>query len=547
MKAHRILLASASLLTLAGHGALAADGTLSPVAAVPKTDGVAAPNVLATGLIEVPAAVGTMPIENASPAFPFYGFAGDGSMLPAPGAVQQKDMHVEATKTEPDKNTYLVLTDAAGPTAGYAYGSRFVFQGHELGPKDADGNMLGVLTRINLDADAAHRVTLMAEKDVAGKPLPTIDGSTWNPFAKRILLTAELGPKGGVWQATSDFPSKVEPLLGIFGQAGYEGIQTDPNGTIWLIEDSGGTKGKTNAHARQPNSFVFRFVPKDKADLTKGGKLQALQIVASNGQPITFHKDDVDGDIMSKGMKELHSYGVTLKTAWVVLHDTDTEGTEPFDANALAKEKQATPLKRPENGQFRPGTGFKEFVFDETGDTDTRTEAGSEYGGFSAVLKLVQADPAADEGTISLIYRGDAEHTGLDNIAFWSADKVVVVEDASDALHSQRKAFDSAYVLDLTADYSKAGVQPVRLFAIGRDPLATIDSAIGGSGAEGFQNDGDNEITGIHVSDGDATEAGLLGAKVPTPFRDGWRVFYTQQHGENTTWEVLSPAETATN
>ena len=276
-----------------------------------------------------------------------------------------------------------------------------------------------------------------------------------------------------MWQASLDFPSKVEPLLGIFGQAGYEGVQTDPDGTIWVIEDTGGTKGKTNAHARQPNSFVFRFVPKDKTDLTKGGKLQALQIVASNGQPITFHKDDVDGDIMSEGMKELHSYGVTLKTAWVVLHDTDTDGTEPFDANALAKEKQATPLKRRRTA-FRPGTGFKEFVFDETGDTDTRTEAGSEYGGFSAVLKLVQADPAADKGTISLIYRGDAEHTALDNIAFWSADKVVVVEDASDAVHSQRKAFNSAYVLDLTADYSKADVEPMRLFAIGRDPLATI-------------------------------------------------------------------------
>jgi hypothetical protein len=27
----------------------------------------------------------------------------------------------------------------------------------------------------------------------------------------------------------------------------------------------------------------------------------------------------------------------------------------------------------------------------------------------------------------------------------------------------------------------------------------------------------------------------LLGAKVPLPFRDGWRVFYTQQHGDNVT------------
>jgi hypothetical protein len=31
----------------------------------------------------------------------------------------------------------------------------------------------------------------------------------------------------------------------------------------------------------------------------------------------------------------------------------------------------------------------------------------------------------------------------------------------------------------------------------------------------------------------------LLGFKRPRPFVNGWRVFYTQQHGDNTTWEIL--------
>ena len=35
----------------------------------------------------------------------------------------------------------------------------------------------------------------------------------------------------------------------------------------------------------------------------------------------------------------------------------------------LAKAALGTPLKRPENGQFRPESGFREFFFDETGDT----------------------------------------------------------------------------------------------------------------------------------------------------------------------------------
>jgi hypothetical protein len=82
-------------------------------------------------------------------------------------------------------------------------------------------------------------------------------------------------------------------------------------------------------------------------------------------------------------------------------------------------------------------------------------------------------------------------------------------------------------------------VEPVRFLAEGRDGLATIDSALAALKDTGFQNDGDNEITGIHVSDGDPTPDGLLGAKIPTPFEKGWRVFYTQQHGENPTWEIL--------
>ena len=55
----------------------------------------------------------------------------------------------------------------------------------------------------------------------------------------------------------------------------------------------------------------------------------------------------------------------------------------------------------------------------------------------------------------------------------------------------------------------------------------------------GFINDGDNELTGIHVSDGDPDVNGILGAKVPRPFKDGWRVFYTQQHGDNVTYEIV--------
>jgi hypothetical protein len=56
--------------------------------------------------------------------------------------------------------------------------------------------------------------------------------------------------------------------------------------------------------------------------------------------------------------------------------------------------------------------------------------------------------------------------------------------------------------------------------------------------APDFPNEGDNEITGIHVSNGDPSIDGLLGRQTPHPFNDGWRVFWTQQHGDNVTFEI---------
>src|SRR5262249_49810827 len=126
----------------------------------------------------------------------------------------------------------------------------------------------------------------------------------------------------------------------------------------------------------------------------------------------------------------------------------------------------------------------------------------------------------------------------FDNCGFWDDDHIVFVEDAGDTLHMQRNALDSAWLFNLKANYA-SGAQPIRVLAEGRDASATLDSIL--SGSAGFVNEGDNEITGWHESDGDPTVRGLLGAKIPRPFQDGWRLFFTQQHGDNNTWEILSP------
>src|SRR5262249_39494984 len=97
-----------------------------------------------------------------------------------------------------------------------------------------------------------------------------------------------------------------------------------------------------------------------------------------------------------------------------------------------------------------------------------------------------------------------------------------------------RNALDSGFVLDVRTHYSNPANHPVRWIAEGRDPSATIDSAFGGFG----KNEGDNELTGVHVSDGDPGPNGILGARDPNLRNVKWRWIYTQQHGDTPTYEV---------
>ena len=141
----------------------------------------------------------------------------------------------------------------------------------------------------------------------------------------------------------------------------------------------------------------------------------------------------------------MHTNGTSFDTRWVTVN--------PADSTAGAKAAHATPFKRPENGVFRPGTGFKEFYFTETGDTNKDSDLPGAFGG---VFRLQQAGPSADRGRLSLVANGDVSHTGLDNIQFATKDQLLVVEDAGDTLHAQRNALDSGYVLTLNGDDRKA-------------------------------------------------------------------------------------------
>jgi hypothetical protein len=562
-------------IALAAGGALAAGivfaaaGSAAPGAPqltnVPtpntKSDGYAPASKLSPELRQVVVAQGSTRLENTSALTSYYGYDNDTlNSAGQPVMVPTATNPIEAHKTEPDKNTYLTFKSGlSGADPNYDYGTHFLFQGHEGGTQAQCTNPVGAvscagITRINLDADAAHRVTLLATQDASGNAISTIDGSTWDPWAHRLLFTTE-NTAAPTYAATPGYPSTVSDVSGALGRGGYEGIQDDSKGDLWIVEDIGGSSkppaGSDTCSssgtpfpactvAKRPNSFLYRYVPAHQGDLANG-KLQVLQVLDSSHQPITF---DSEAALNNPDQVALHTYGNTFHTQWVTIHDTAIDGSAPFNANTLAKTPLAThpgavgtPFKRPENGVFRPGSDFKQFFFDETGDTNATSPENDTAGGWGSVMNLSQSDPSASTGTLQLFYKPDGAHSSFDNVTFLSKNLVTFVQDMGDGLHSQLNALDSGYTLDVMRDYSDPANHPVRWLAEGRDASATLD---GSANPTGFgKNDGDNEITGVLVSDGDPGVGGILGDSVPDLSSGRWRWFYTQQHGDNPTYEVL--------
>ena len=444
----------------------------------------------------------------------------------------------DGSRTEPDENTYLILDhNPGGPTPDYDYGRHFLFQGHEM----PNGNTnRAYVTRINLDVAAPdHRITLLTPGDanfLTG--FNSIDGSTWDPFSHTLLFTQEDGAIGGVIEMGADFDPNtgggagLRTLYGSLGRGGYEGIHPDDRGNVLIIEDVGGSTVPAGTipgeFGRNPNSFVYRFVPTSPDDLTQG-KLQALQ-VSIDGNPVVFVPFSMEhptGDVLSNNQLLLHTVGASYPVQWVTVHDTAVDGTGAFDANALAKAAGATPFKRPENGQFQPNSHFQTFFFDVTGDTDNRAGVQpvlAARGAWGGIFR-VDLDASRDTGHISLVVLGDADHAAFDNITFAdSKDTVLVAEDRGDTLHDQLNKLDSIWAYQLKdSDPSKNVV--TRFLALGQDIVA------------GVPGQEDNEPTGLHMSEGDSSINGLIGTK--TFKTDRARLFFTQQHGENNLFEVF--------
>ena len=118
----------------------------------PKAAGMTQPNILSPELQEVIWAQGSYKLDGGTAQVPYYGYDGNGPFIPTSFTGTSGLTATEAQKTEPDKNTYLVLHGLHGADGNYDYGTHFLFQGHEA-------------------TAAGHR------------PAATSRGSTWTPTA----------------------------------------------------------------------------------------------------------------------------------------------------------------------------------------------------------------------------------------------------------------------------------------------------------------------------------------------------------------------------
>jgi hypothetical protein len=427
------------------------------------------------------------------------------------------------TLTEADENTYLVFDqNPGGPVPGYDYGRHFLFQGHE------NAGDLAYLTRINLDVTAkAHRITLLSPVGAGGLTgFNAIDGSVYLPLANKLLFTQEDG--GAVIEANASWPPNVHTLDGIFGNpAFFEGVHPDDQGNLIMAEDLGGTSVNVDPNdpnspkaARQPNSFVYRFIPADVTNIDAGGKLQALQVLI-DGVPVVFHADDPSGDVFSINQLRLHTPGTSYTAQWVTVHDTAVDGTAPFNPNTLSKAVGATPFKRPENLQFLPGSNFQTFFFCPTGDTNAlsgNVPALAQRGAWGSIFR-VDLNEDRNSGNISIFVLGTAQQSSFDNLSFADDHTLLAAEDRGDGLHSQLNRLDSIW--SYTTDGSEP---PLRFVALGRDIIS--------------ETRGDNEPTGVHVSNGSTAPTAIPGT---IDSLVGARGFFTQQHGKNTVYEIVKP------
>ena len=321
----------------------------------------------------------------------------------------------------------------------------------------------------------------MADTDIDGQPLPLIDGSAWDPFAKVLLLTCE--DRQERWRLGGDRRFPVEGCQHLEVQWELPPMKVSrstPTATSGWSRIRAARAADLTKNAKQPNSFVYRFVPKHRDDLSQGGKLQVLQVLDAYGKPIVFHKDDVNGDILSDAQRVIYGYGNELPTRWLTIHDSDKDGAEPYDANALAKAANGHAVQAARERPVPAGHEASRSSTSRRPATPTpRPRPARSTAGSAACSRSSSRRPTRTRGALSIVLRGDAPTPASITWPSSTTSSSSSSRTAATSCTAQRNAYDSGYVIDVTADYSSkdAGATSSRQT---RDDMATIDAGLSG-------------------------------------------------------------------
>ena len=292
-------------VALGAKGSEAADAPLkkstpAEPSAVPKVTGQAAPNALISGLVESAVAQGSTPLENGTQAIPFYGYDGDGPMLPAPGAVQTPG----SRRSDQDRARQEHLPRAAVSAA----------------------RMRPTTTARASSSRATRSARRAASPASTSMPTPRIGSPDrrqghqrqrarfrrldLGSVAARLLFT----PRRGGRRSLAGDDRLSLGVVGHLGRLRPRRIRGHPERLRRQRLDRRGhrrperARSTTTRSSRTASSTASSR--RKRNDLTQGGKLQALQVMSLATRPADrVPRRQADADILSQDVKDLHTYG----------------------------------------------------------------------------------------------------------------------------------------------------------------------------------------------------------------------------------------------
>ena len=303
----------------------------------------------------------------------------------------------------------------------------------------------------------------------------------------------------------------VTDVSGALGRGGYEGIQDDSDGNIWIVEDIGGAD--QDGHARRSGRTASSTATCRRTRATCERQAPGAPGAERGGHPITFESQAA---LNAPDQVALRTYGRTFNTRWVTIHDTAVDGNDAVQRQHAREDRARHTVQAPgERRSSGPGDELQGVLLRRDGRHDRNEprerRPGRRGGGGWLDLQARPERPVVGHRQALALLQGNESVAGLDNVTFISHDQIAFVEDAGDTLHTPAEGTR----LRLRLRRDDGLLNPARS-RCGSSPRAATRRRRSTPANGGFgKNEGDNEITGIHVSDGDPDVGGILGAKIP--------------------------------